>query len=95
MGSGGGGETTAAKAAAGTDSVERGSIDTGESELAAGKRRVGEPPRSRRIASQARREGDANKTPGRMGNSGAGGIGGRRDGEWITEEEVVDKGWGR
>ena len=64
VGSGGGGETTAAKAAAGTDSVEHGSIYAGESEWAAGKRRVGEPPRSRRTALQARREGDAKRRVG-------------------------------
>ena len=39
MGSGGGGETIAAKAAAGTESVEHGSMDAGESEMVAGRRR--------------------------------------------------------
>jgi hypothetical protein len=40
-------ETTVAKAAAGTESVEHGSMDAGKSELVAGRRRVGAPPRSR------------------------------------------------
>ncbi len=48
-------ETTAAKATGG-----RGSMKAQESDLVPGGRRVGEPPRSRRTASQARREGAQN-----------------------------------